>query len=311
MLVTVFVCLLGVAFLVLGGVGPSERQKLVTRVERYGPHHNDEREENQMAQAAVGWVTQWLGSGDREQRLAKQLDLAGIKIKPAEFVVLACCGTVALAALLTVLSGNPLGALAGLLVGALGFRLGINFKIGRRRSAFGKQLPDVLQLIAGSLSSGFSLPQALAAFASEDTQPAAAEFQRALAQTRYGVNLENALDQLADRMESTDLRWAVMAVRIQRTVGGNLAEVLSTTVTTMRERATLRGQVRALSAEGRLSGIVLILMPIAIGGWLFLTRRSYLEVLWTTTFGIIMLIGAVVMLVVGTFWMRKIINIDV
>jgi tight adherence protein B len=198
-----------------------------------------------------------------------------------------------------------------MLVGWLAMHLYVSFKIGRRRTAFGEQLPDVLQLIAGSLQSGFSLPQSLDAVVRENTQPAAAEFSRALAEARIGADLEDALQRIGDRMDSTDLRWTVMAIRIQREVGGNLAEVLLTTVGTMRERAFLRRQVRALSSEGRLSAYILIALPILIGGWFFYSDPKYMSLLYTTVPGLIMFVGSTVLVVLGALWMRKLINIEV
>jgi Flp pilus assembly protein TadB len=111
-------------------------------------------------------------------------------------------------------------------------------------------------------------------------------------------------------MDSTDLRWTVMAIRIQREVGGNLAEVLRTTVGAMRERAFLRRQVHALSAEGRLSGYILVVLPILIGGWFFFSDPSYMRPLYTLV-GLIMLVGSAVLVVVGALWMRKLIKIEV
>jgi len=213
---------------------------------------------------------------------------------------------------LTVLFGNVLIALVlGALAGWLGMRTGLNFLIQRRRSKFADQLPDMLQFVAGSLRSGFSLGQALDAAVREDTQPVAGEFSRALAESRIGVDLEDALDQVADRMESADLRWTVIAIRIQRETGGNLAEVLGNTVETMRERAMLKRQVRALSAEGRLSAYILVSLPIFVGGWIFLTRRSYLRPMYTSTVGLIMLIIAAMLVGGGALWMRKLVKVEV
>jgi tight adherence protein B len=256
-------------------------------------------------------VTRLLGS-DREQRLALRLDLAGIRRKPAEWVVLGSSGGLVLAVLLTLLTGRPLvGIPAGALAGWLGMRLIVSARISRRRAAFAEQLPDVLQLVAGSLQSGFSLPQALDAVVREDTQPSAGEFSRALAETRIGGELEAALDRIADRMDSTDLRWSVMAIRIQRSVGGNLVEVLHNTVDMMRERASLRRHVRALSAEGRLSAYILIALPLLVGAWLFFSRGSYMRPLYTTPIGVAMLIGGAVLVAVGTVWMRNVIKVEV
>jgi tight adherence protein B len=249
---------------------------------------------------------------DTRARLELRLDLAGVGWDPAEWVLAGAGVSVALFLALTVLVGNVLiGVVLGALVGWLGMKFGLNFMIRRRRAKFADQLPDMLQFVAGSLRSGFSLGQGLDAAVREDTQPVAGEFSRALQESRIGVDLEDALDQVADRMESADLRWTVIAIRIQRETGGNLAEVLGKTVETMRERAHLRRHVRALSAEGRLSAYILVSLPIGIGGWLFLTRRSYVAVLYTTTPGIVMLLFAILMIVGGALWMRKMVKVEV
>jgi Flp pilus assembly protein TadB len=119
------------------------------------------------------------------------------------------------------------------------------------------------------------------------------------------------MDGVADRLQSADLRWVIMAVRIQRETGGNLADVLRNTVATMRERAFLRRQVRTLSAEGRLSAYILLALPILVGGWLFYSDPSYMRPLYTTFFGVTMLTTAAVLFVLGAIWMRNLINIKV
>jgi tight adherence protein B len=289
-------------------------QRLEQQLDRHyrtghaGPAADDE---GKMAGTVVGWMGRLLGA-TLEQRLAQRLDLAGIRRKPAEWVLLGIAATLGLAVLLTLIIGNPvLGVLLGALAGWMGMHLALSLKISRRRAAFGDQLPDVLQLVAGSLQSGFSLPQALNAVVRENSQPAADEFSRALAETRIGRELEVALDRVADRMNSTDLHWTVMALRIQRQVGGNLVEVLRTTVVTMRERSQLRRHVKALSAEGRLSAYILIAMPLLIGAWLFLGRRSYVHPLYTTAFGLVMLTGAAILMAAGSLWMRALIKVEV
>jgi Flp pilus assembly protein TadB len=195
--------------------------------------------------------------------------------------------------------------------GWLSMRVLLSVRMGRRRAAFGEQQPDVLQLIASSLQSGFSLAQALDAVVREGTQPAAAEFSRALGEARIGADLADALDGVAARMDSRDMRWTVMAIRIQRSVGGNLAEVLRNTIATMRERSFLRRHVRALSAEGRLSAYVLVALPVLLSGWLFYTSASYMRLLYTTTYGVLMLGGAAVLVVIGALWMRALIKVEV
>jgi tight adherence protein B len=229
MLACIFISLLLIGLLLTGALNQPEdpARRLEAQLDRhYRARHGSPAEggaaaEGKVASAVTG-VTRLLGS-DREQRLALRLDLAGISRKPSEWVVLGCSAGLVVVVLLTLLTGNPLlGIPAGALVGWLGMRLVVSTRISRRRAAFAEQLPDVLQLVAGSLQSGFSLPQALDAVVREDTQPSAGEFSRALAETRIGSDVEDALDRIADRMDSTDLRWSVMAIRIQRSVGGNL-----------------------------------------------------------------------------------------
>jgi tight adherence protein B len=111
-------------------------------------------------------------------------------------------------------------------------------------------------------------------------------------------------------MDCDDLRWVVMATRIQREVGGNLAEVLKNTVDTMRERAQTRRHVRALSAEGRLSGYIIVCLPIVLGAWLSFSKPQYMSPLYTTPFGLMLVGSGVVLMIVGSFWIRALIKVE-
>ena len=285
-------------------------RRLERHLEHYGAQEPVVQEESQAAQTAVVW-TRRVMSDVTAERLADRLDLAGIKASPAEWTLLRFCASAGLAALFTLVTtwwiGIPLGTLGGWLLTALAVRM----RTSKRRAAFADQLPDVLQLIASSLRSGFSLAQSIDAVVREDTQPTAGEFSRALAATRIGAELEDALDRVALRMRSADLSWVMMAVRIQRQVGGNLAEVLMNTVATMRDRSQTRRHVRALSAEGRLSAYVLVGLPIFLAGFLFWFRPEYMRLLYTTLVGIVMLACAVVLVVLGSLWMRKLVRVEV
>lgn len=245
-------------------------------------------------------------------RMEFDLDLAGIRLRPAEWLLVRFGIAVVLGVVLTAVIGAPMvcGPLA-VLLGWFGGRFFLKFRISRRRTLFGEQLPDTLQLVAGALRSGFSLAQALDSMVREGTQPIAGEIARSLARTRLGVSVEDALGKAADRMRCQDLSWVVMAIRIQREVGGNLAELLLTTVNTMRERATVRRQIKALTAEGRMSAYVLISLPIGLGLWLFTSRRDYIEPLYTRPAGWMMLGATAVCLCVGWFWMKKMIKVEV
>jgi tight adherence protein B len=247
--------------------------------------------------------------GGLEQRIALRLERAGMRLKPHEWVLLRVCTVVTVAALLYAVAG-PVGAALGVVIGWLLTLLYQTVRMDRRSNLFAEQLPDALQLVIGSLKAGFSLPQSLDVLVREAPEPVASEFGRAVAEHRLGADVSDALERLAQRTESDDLGWAVMAVRIQREVGGNLAEVLQTTVDTMRERARLRRHVRALSAEGRISAWVLIALPIALALFMFAFRRAYLTPLVTTLEGIIMVVGGFTLFLLGIFWMTRIIRVE-
>jgi Flp pilus assembly protein TadB len=309
----VFLAIFLVGALLIGMIRPDDRaRRLAARIERYGSRHVAGRPERQLGRVADRLVSPLLQVGGAGEKLAVRLDLAGLGWAPGEWVLAGAGMSLVLVIAVTVLFGNvPIALAIGALAGWLGMKSGLNFLIRRRQAKFADQLPDMLQFVSGSLRSGFSLGQALDAAVREDTQPVASEFSRALAESRIGVDLEGALDQVADRMESADLRWTVIAIRIQRETGGNLAEVLGNTVETMRERAQLKRHVRALSAEGRLSAYILVSLPIFIGGWIFLTRRSYLRPMYSSTVGIIMLTIACLLVVGGALWMRKLVKVEV
>jgi Flp pilus assembly protein TadB len=246
-----------------------------------------------------------------DQRAAKRLDDAGMAVQPAQWRTIQAGAALAGGIVLGLLLGL-LGALLGVLVGALLTTGYPRWRERHRRAAFADQLPDALQLIVGSLRSGFSLTQALDAVVRDAPPgPLAAELGRAMGEVRLGGDLADALDRAAVRADNQDLAWAVIAIRIQHETGGNLAETLETTVDTIRERGRLRRHVRALSAEGRLSAYLLLGLPIAIAGWMFVVSRDYLSVLWTTPMGLILLVGAALLMVFGAFWMSRWLKVEV
>jgi tight adherence protein B len=169
----------------------------------------------------------------------------------------------------------------------------------------------MLQLMAGSLRAGYSLMQGVEAVAQEVQDPMGHELRRVLAEARLGRVLEDALEDMADRLGSRDFAWAVMAIRIQREVGGNLAELLSTVAETMIARERLRREVRALTAEGRISAIILGLLPVGLGAVMYSINRAYMNVLLHDGFGQVLLIGSGLLAAVGFYWMKKTIEIDI
>lgn len=259
--------------------------------------------------AAAGLLKRNVGL---EEVIAKRLDAAGSELKPAEWLLLHA-GIVVASTLVLVLvgQGNAVLGLLGLVLGAVVPWLYLGIRRSRRRAAFNAALPDTLQLLSGSLAAGLSLAQGIDTIVKEGTQPISDEFRRVLVETRLGVTLEDALDGVAERFESRDFAWVVMAIKIQRQVGGNLAELLDTVAATMREREYIRRQVNALAAEGKLSAFVLGGLPPAFLLYLLLANRGYVMVLFHYAIGWAMLIGAAVWLAVGAFWMSRLVKVEV
>lgn len=244
-------------------------------------------------------------------RLDSELDAAGVSLRSGEFVVASVAAAVVFGVLGAALLQSVLLALVVGACGAVFPTVLLRGALSRRTDKLREQLPDVLTIMASSLRAGHSFLQSLDTVAKEITQPAAAEFQRVVAEIRLGRPAEDALEALADRVGSADFKWAVLAVNIQREVGGNLAEILDNVADTLRERAMLRRQIKVLTAEGRLSAWVLALLPLGIGLYMFAVNPEYIGILFTETIGWVMVITALALLVLGMLWMRKIVNIDV
>ena len=238
------------------------------------------------------------------------LEQANIPMSPGEAIL----GMLGLAAV----GGIMMAIFNGIIVGVVAFgafllivAFLIRFLGGREKRKFEKQLPDTLTLMSTSLRAGYSLLQATEAVSAEAPDPTAREFGRAIAEARLGRSVTDALVGVVDRTQSKDFEWAVMAIEIQREVGGNLAEVLQTVGDTMRARNRLKGEIKALTAEGRISALVLGSLPFILFGFLWATNRDYLEPLITNVFGQIAIGVGILLMAGGLFWLKKIIEIEI
>jgi tight adherence protein B len=277
--------------------------------EAEGPRIDTEQAMAQAKDAAANVLQRNKGL---EAKIAARLDGAGSELKPAEWL-LVHTAVVVVAGVLGLLlgAGNILLGLVFIALGVVGPWVYLGIRRSRRRKAFNAGLPDTLQLISGSLSAGLSLAQSVDTVVREGPEPISTEFRRVLVETRLGVTIEDALEGLAERFESKDFEWVVMAIRIQRQVGGNLAELLDTVAGTMREREYVRRQVAALAAEGKLSAWVLGLLPPLFMVYLLLTNYDYVSVMFTEPLGLVMMIGATLWLGVGVFWMSRLVKVEV
>lgn len=207
--------------------------------------------------------------------------------------------------------GSIVAALVGGLLGLLLPRVWRQRKLRARRKAFDAQIPDALALISNSLKAGYGLLQAMEMVGQEMHPPIAPEFVRTLAEIRVGASTEDALAALAARVGSEDMDLVVTAFLIQRQVGGNLAEVLDKIAFTIRERIRIRGEVRTLTAQGRLSGLIIGVLPLGIGLFLAAVNPEYVMTLFRHPLGQMMLVMAVGAEAVGVLFIKKIIAIDI
>lgn len=268
--------------------------------------------DTQVARSAVELAGKVVARRDLESLVGGRLEAAGVPLKSAEWLIIHVAITLVSGLFFMFVFGMRLiPGLIGLAIGFLVPWTYLSVKESRRRAAFLDALPDTLQLIAGSLSAGYSMPQAVDTVVREGRPPMSTEFNRALVEARLGVPLEDALDGVAARMKSQDFSWVVMAIRIQREVGGNLAEVLTTVAATLRERERLRRQVQVLSAEGRLSAWILGLLPVVFAIYLVLVRPEYLDPMIHSIIGWFLIALGLILLLVGIFWMRKAVKVEV
>ncbi|MEY2592076.1 MAG: tight adherence protein [Acidimicrobiaceae bacterium] len=246
-----------------------------------------------------------LGSVERSLRAAD------IPMRPAEviFAYVVVAVVVPLSSLLFLRSTKLV--LLSIVVFAVLPPYALRLIVKGRRKKFVGQLPDALTTLSGSLRAGRSLGQALEALAREVPAPMGRELRKIVAEVRLGRRLSDALDDAVERMGSPDFRWAVLAVQIQAEVGGNLAELLDRVAETMRGRSRLRGEVKALTAEGRASAGMLIVMPPALGGVMYAVNPAYMKPLFTETIGHAILGISTVMMLIGFLWMKKVVTIDV
>jgi tight adherence protein B len=244
--------------------------------------------------------------------LARHLDQANLALRPAEWAVVHALIMVLAGLLATVLGGfNTMVTTIAVVAAAVIPWVYLSQRASRRRSEFYAALPDSLQMMSGSLAAGYSLPQALDGVARETGGAFGQETNRALLESRLGLPIEESLEATAQRMHSTDFHWVVMAIRTNRQVGGNLAEVLTNVGKTLRERERLRRQIKTLSAEGKLSAWIIGALPILMLIFMVLFRPDFVAPLFTTPIGWVMVGLGLAAYLAGIVWMHKLVHLEV
>lgn len=237
----------------------------------------------------------------------RRLDSAGLKKQPADYLLLAGIITL-LAGVSGFLLGGLFAAVLLTLAAPVGLALGLTLLISRRQSTFDDQVPDTLRMLSGGMRAGHSLLRSLDAAGQESEAPMADELSRVVNETRIGRDLGESLLDVADRTKNEDFAWIAQAIEIHREVGGDLAEVLDHVGETIRDRNQVRRQVKALSAEGRVSAMVLVALPILLFIALQFINPIYAKTFSSTVPGYIMIAVAAVMLALGSFWLSRLIK---
>ncbi|MDA3935486.1 MAG: VWA domain-containing protein [Actinomycetota bacterium] len=257
---------------------------------------------------AVGYVA---GRSGMTAMVHQWLARAGLPLRPKEYITGHITFVVLVSGLFQLLVGNFVLSIVVVLLTTAVPMLFIQHLANRRSKAFEEQLPDVLNLIAGSVRSGWGMQQAVDMVVQEMVPPASIEFRRVQTEARLGLPVEDAMMSMAERLDSSDFRWAVSAITIQREVGGNLAEVLDIVAETIRERAALRRHVDSLTAEGKLSASVLIALPFLEVFVLMLVNPTYMSQMFDTSVGLVVAAFGMALLVIGAVWLRRAISVEV
>ncbi len=264
-----------------------------------------------LIQRAVAFTSQLAERQGLLTKVEVALERADLPLRAAEALFFYIASAALLAVLVLVVSASPLMTLGALILLLMLPPAVLSYLAKRRKKKFLSQLPDTLQLLSGTLRAGYSMMQGVEAVSQEVEDPMGRELRRVVTESRLGRPLEESLEASAERMESPDFAWAVMAIRIQREVGGNLSELLLTVAETMTHRERLRRDINALTAEGRVSAIVLAILPVGLGLVMYAINPDYMKVLFEETSGKFALVGAILLAFAGFWWMKKVIEIEV
>jgi tight adherence protein B len=274
--------------------------------------------------AAISQLNKVVEQRDFGANLSRELARADLKLKVSEYLFIWGAAIVGIPVLLF-LAGfalsalqNPIVLLVGAIVGFFLPRWYVRRRQGKRLNQFNKQLPDTITLIANALRAGSSFLQAIELVVREARPPISTEFARVIREVNLGLPFETALENLVRRVRSEDLELMVTAISIQYTVGGNLAEILDSIAYTIRERVRIKGEIRTLTAQQRMSGYVVAFLPIGLAGFLFIIAPTFMEPMFDSSVSVLGIPAGVILIAMGGFMMfigfmiiRRIVDIEV
>ena len=320
--------------LIAFGIASSGSSGISDRLERYASGRGEGGKATAQSQGpitdliqqsqALANLNKVVEGRDFGANLARELARADLRLKPSEYLFIWLGSIVGVPVLLFILGfflsalQSPLALLIGMLIGFMLPRFWLNRRKNGRLNAFNKQLPDTITLIANALRAGSSFLQAIELVVRESRPPISVEFSRVIREVNLGLPFEQALENMVRRVRSDDLELMATAISIQHQVGGNLAEILDSIAYTIRERIRIKGEIRTLTAQQRLSGYVVGFLPIGLAGFLFIAAPGFMDPMFANPPAIAGLRAGVVILLFGGFMMfigfmliRKIVDIEV
>lgn len=257
------------------------------------------------------WAERWLQKTPGVPSLDKFLQQTGLALTVAQTVVLAGSLVLLVWALGSSLGWPVVITLATALLGPLVLTAYLQYRRSHRMALIGQALPDALDLVARSMQAGHAFTSALQIAAKDCAQPLSNELRTVFEEINFGVSTAQALQALSIRVASEDVRYFVVAVVIQNETGGNLAEILKNTANLIRERQKIAGVVRVLSAEGRISAMILSVLPFALAGVMSLLNPGFISKLWTDPMGLQLVYFSLALMAIGILWMWRMVQIRV
>jgi tight adherence protein B len=319
--------------LIAVGVATSGGSGITARLERYAAGTQPQKPAasgqgaiaDLIAQsAALAQLNKVVEQRDFGANLAREIARADLRLKVSEFLAIWAGSVIGVPVVFLILSiilpalQNPLALLAGALLGFMLPRLWLSRRKSARLNAFNKALPDTITLIANALRAGSSFLQAIELVVRESRPPISTEFGRVIREVNLGLPFEHALENMVRRVRSDDLELMATAISIQHTVGGNLAEILDSIAFTIRERVRIKGEIKTLTAQQRLSGYVVGFLPIGLAGFIFVAAPKFFDPMFAKPPEIAGLPAGVIIMAVGLFMMfigfmliRRIVDIEV
>jgi len=317
MLILIFGGVVAIVLLIVGVIvtSRSERSLVDERLSQYVDEDYLEgvKTKGEISSPLTDWLNVQVERSKWGSGIATTLAQADLKLKPAEYIALMVIAAVGLGLVAWFFGGKEIiSAIIGAIIGLILPRIYVSRQKAQRLNKFNEQLQDMLNLVVNGLRAGFSTVQALEAVSKELPPPISSEFRRVVQEMQLGISMESALDNLLRRIPSADLDFIIVAMNVQREVGGNLAEILDTISYTIRERVRIKGEIRVLTSQVIYSGRFIALLPIILSVVLWFINRSYMETFFDNLYcGIASLSCAAILISVGYFIMTRIANIEV